>query len=191
MYSETTRSINVTVQPFYLEDRSSPAEDRYVWAYHVRIENRGQETVQLRNRHWKITDSHGRMQEVRGPGVVGEQPVLGPGESFEYTSGTPLPTPPASWSAAIRWRRRAATASGSRFQPSRSTARISRSDSTEREGGSNPPCAPANSQREIDVASCRPSRFCARASLPATDCGAPTDPGRGRGRGSNLDPVGG
>jgi ApaG protein len=93
MYSETTRSINVTVKPTYLDDQSSPAEDHYVWAYHVRIENLGTETVQLRRRHWKITDGHGRMQEVRGPGVVGEQPVLGPGESFEYTSGTPLPTP--------------------------------------------------------------------------------------------------
>ena len=59
----------------------------------MRIENRGGETVQLRNRHWKITDSRGQMQEVRGPGVVGEQPVLRPGEAFEYTSGTPLPTP--------------------------------------------------------------------------------------------------
>ena len=93
MYSETTRSINVTVKPFYLEDQSAPDEDRYVWAYHVRIENRGSETVQLRNRHWRITDSRGQVQEVRGPGVVGEQPVLGPGQSFEYTSGTPLPTP--------------------------------------------------------------------------------------------------
>src|SRR5689334_19568166 len=93
MYSETTRSIMVTVKPFYLEDQSSPAESHYVWAYHVRIENRGRETVQLRRRHWKITDNRGQMQEVRGPGVVGEQPVLAPGESFEYTSGTPLPTP--------------------------------------------------------------------------------------------------
>lgn len=93
MYSETTRGISVTVKPFYLEDQSSPAEGHYVWAYHVRIENRGEETVQLRRRHWKITDSNGCLQEVRGPGVVGEQPVLGPGESFEYTSGTPLPTP--------------------------------------------------------------------------------------------------
>jgi ApaG protein len=93
MYSETTRSIKVTVKPVYLEDRSSPVEDHYVWAYHVRIENQGEETVQLRNRHWKITDGRGRMQEVRGPGVIGEQPVLAPGESFEYTSGTPLPTP--------------------------------------------------------------------------------------------------
>jgi ApaG protein len=93
MYSEITRSIKVSVKPFYLEDQSSPAEGRYVWAYHVRIENRGLETVQLRNRHWQITDSRGQMQEVRGAGVVGEQPVLAPGESFEYTSGTPLPTP--------------------------------------------------------------------------------------------------
>lgn len=93
MYSETTRSITVTVKPFYLEDQSSPAEGHYVWAYHVRIENRGRETVQLLNRHWKITDNQGRMQEVRGAGVVGEQPVLAPGEAFEYTSGTPLPTP--------------------------------------------------------------------------------------------------
>jgi ApaG protein len=93
MYSETTRSIKVSVEPVYLEEQSSPAEGRYVWAYHVRIENRGRETVQLRNRHWKITDNRGQMQEVRGPGVVGEQPILGPGEAFEYTSASPLPTP--------------------------------------------------------------------------------------------------
>ena len=93
MYSETTRSIKVTVRPFYLDQHSSPDENRYVWAYHVRIENAGQETVQLRNRHWEITDSLGRRQEVRGPGVVGEQPVLGPGQSFEYTSSCPLTTP--------------------------------------------------------------------------------------------------
>ena len=93
MYSETTRSIKITVRPFYLDQHSSPADNHYVWAYHVRIDNEGAETVQLRNRHWRITDGFGRLQEVRGPGVVGEQPVLGPGESFEYTSGTPLPTP--------------------------------------------------------------------------------------------------
>ena len=93
MYSEITRSIKVSVKPFYLEDQSSPAEDRYVWAYHVRIENCGLETVQLRNRHWQITDNRGQMQEVRGAGVVGEQPVLAPGESYEYTSASPLPTP--------------------------------------------------------------------------------------------------
>ncbi|HET6220660.1 MAG TPA: Co2+/Mg2+ efflux protein ApaG [Dongiaceae bacterium] len=93
MYSQTTRSITVTVKPFYLEDQSSPADSHYVWAYHVRIENGSGETVQLRNRYWRITDSLGRIQEVRGAGVVGEQPVLKPGDSFEYTSGTPLPTP--------------------------------------------------------------------------------------------------
>ncbi len=93
MYSETTRSITVTVRPVYLERQSSPEDNHYVWAYHVRIENCGAETVQLRRRHWQITDSLGRQQDVRGPGVVGEQPVLAPGESFEYTSSCPLPTP--------------------------------------------------------------------------------------------------
>jgi ApaG protein len=92
-YSETTRSITVTVEPIYLEDQSSPPDNRYVWAYHVKIENRGGETVQLRRRHWRITDGLGRTQEVKGPGVVGEQPVLAPGQAFEYTSGTPLNTP--------------------------------------------------------------------------------------------------
>lgn len=93
MYSETTRSIKVTVKPFYLEDQSSPAENHYVWAYHVRIENHGGERVQLRRRHWRITDELGRVEEVRGPGVVGEQPVLAPGQNYEYTSGTSLKTP--------------------------------------------------------------------------------------------------
>jgi ApaG protein len=93
MYSETTRAIKITVRPFYLEQHSSPDDNRYVWAYHVRIENVGAETVQLRNRHWRITDSLGRLQEVRGPGVVGEQPMLAPGKSFEYTSSCPLQTP--------------------------------------------------------------------------------------------------
>ncbi|WP_029008567.1 Co2+/Mg2+ efflux protein ApaG [Azospirillum halopraeferens] len=93
MYSKVTRSIRVTVNPVYLEDQSVPAENHYVWAYHVRIENEGSQTVQLRTRYWKITDGLGRVQEVRGPGVVGEQPVLEPGEAFEYTSGTPLAAP--------------------------------------------------------------------------------------------------
>jgi ApaG protein len=93
MYSEVTREIRVTVRPFFLEDQSSPEEMHFVWAYHVRIENQGPQTVQLRNRYWRITDSLGRIQEVRGAGVVGEQPVLRPGEAFEYTSGTPLATP--------------------------------------------------------------------------------------------------
>jgi ApaG protein len=93
MYCETTAGITITVKPYYLEDQSAPEQSHYVWAYQVRIENNGSRTVQLRNRHWRITDSHGRTQEVRGAGVVGEQPVLRPGDSFEYTSGTPLPTP--------------------------------------------------------------------------------------------------
>ncbi len=93
MYHETTQAIRVTVEPFYLEDQSSPSDNHYVWAYQVRIENTGSDVVQLLNRHWRITDSLGRVQEVRGAGVVGEQPILKPGESFEYTSGTPLPTP--------------------------------------------------------------------------------------------------
>jgi ApaG protein len=93
MYSATTRSIRIVVRPTYLEDQSSPAESHYVWAYHVRIENQGGETVQLRTRYWRITNALGQIKEVRGPGVVGEQPVLEPGDSFEYTSGTPLGTP--------------------------------------------------------------------------------------------------
>jgi ApaG protein len=92
MYRKTTHSIAVTVTPIYLEEQSEPDENQYIWAYHVQIENQGPQTVQLISRHWKITDSNGCHKEVRGDGVIGEQPVLHPGESFEYTSGTPLPT---------------------------------------------------------------------------------------------------
>jgi ApaG protein len=92
-YAKTTRHIRVTVRSFYLEDRSKPEESHYFWAYRVRIENRGREPVQLLRRTWHITDAHGRSQHVHGAGVVGEQPLLEPGESFEYTSGTPLDTP--------------------------------------------------------------------------------------------------
>lgn len=93
MYSQTTRDIEVTVKPFYLDDQSSPGDNHFVWAYRVRIVNKGDRTVQLMRRHWVITDAIGRVQEVKGPGVVGEQPVLRPGDAYEYTSGTPLPTP--------------------------------------------------------------------------------------------------
>ncbi len=93
MYEKVTRSIKVSVSPSYLEDQSSPNEDRFVWAYRVNIENGGTETVQLLRRHWRITDKFGRLQEVQGPGVVGEKPVLKPGDSFQYTSGCPLQTP--------------------------------------------------------------------------------------------------
>lgn len=93
MYSETTHGIAITVRPIFLEEQSSPDENYFVWAYNVRIENRGEMTLKLESRYWRITDARGRIQEVRGPGVVGEHPVLEPGDSFEYTSGTPLPTP--------------------------------------------------------------------------------------------------
>jgi ApaG protein len=93
MYKTQTRQIDVTVEPVYLEDQSSPTENHYVWAYHIRITNEGREQVQLLNRQWEITDAMGRRQQVKGSGVVGKQPVLKPGETFEYTSGTPLTTP--------------------------------------------------------------------------------------------------
>ena len=93
MYRAVTRKIEVTVTPRFLPERSSPANSYFFWAYTIDITNLGDETVQLKTRHWRITDAHGRLQEVRGPGVVGEEPVLKPGESYEYTSGVPLPTP--------------------------------------------------------------------------------------------------
>ena len=93
MYQSVTHQISVSVKPVYLEDQSSPDEGRFFWAYHVRIENLSDGTVQLRSRHWRITDALGRTQEVRSAGVVGEQPVLEPGGHYEYASGTPLPTP--------------------------------------------------------------------------------------------------
>jgi ApaG protein len=93
MYSSTTREILVAVEPIYLPDESSPENNYYMWAYRVHIENHGPDVVQLVSRHWKITDARGQVQDVRGEGVVGKQPVLRPGESYEYTSGTPLSTP--------------------------------------------------------------------------------------------------
>jgi ApaG protein len=93
MYRAVTRKIEVTVTPSFISERSSPANGYYFWAYTINIANRGAETVQLKTRHWRITDALGRLQEVKGPGVVGEEPTLKTGESFEYTSGVPLPTP--------------------------------------------------------------------------------------------------
>jgi ApaG protein len=93
VYATTTQQITVTVQSYYLDEQSEPDESHYVWAYKVRIQNNGGDTVQLMTRHWRITDSRGHTQEVQGEGVVGEQPVLEPGDYFEYTSGTPLGTP--------------------------------------------------------------------------------------------------
>ncbi len=93
MYRKITRDIEVQVLPRFLPGRSSVEKGQFFWAYTIEITNRGAVTVQLKTRHWRITDALGRLQEVRGPGVVGEEPVLKPGESFEYTSGVPLPTP--------------------------------------------------------------------------------------------------
>ena len=93
MYEAVTRGVRVRVTPQYLEDESAPAEERFFWAYTIDIINEGSETVQLRSRHWRITDAAGHTEEVRGPGVVGKTPVLAPGASFRYTSGCPLGTP--------------------------------------------------------------------------------------------------
>jgi ApaG protein len=93
MSEATTRGIHVEVRPDYLGQQSDPRNGVWMFAYHVRIRNTGGDTVQLVSRHWIITDATGRVEEVRGPGVVGEQPVLGPGQAFDYTSGCPLPTP--------------------------------------------------------------------------------------------------
>jgi ApaG protein len=92
-YMASTRGIVVSVEPAYLEERSSPDSSQYFWAYRVTIDNQGPETVHLLSRHWMIMNARGELTEVKGPGVVGEQPVLKPGESYEYTSGAPLNTP--------------------------------------------------------------------------------------------------
>lgn len=92
-YSRETRSIVVSVEPQFVEEQSSPKEGVFFWAYTVDIRNQGIDTVRLRSRYWKITDGNGRVQEVRGRGVVGEQPVLASGGHFQYTSGCPLGTP--------------------------------------------------------------------------------------------------
>ncbi|MEJ1157085.1 Co2+/Mg2+ efflux protein ApaG [Prosthecomicrobium sp. N25] len=92
-YEAVSHGIRVVVAPRYLEDRSDPGESRFFWAYTVEITNLSQETIQLRARYWRIVDGNGKQQEVRGPGVVGEEPVILPGDSYEYTSGCPLTTP--------------------------------------------------------------------------------------------------
>ena len=93
MYRETTRAIQVTVEPTFVEAESAPDESHYFWAYRIEISNLGEEVVRLRSRYWQITDANGHREEVRGAGVVGKQPVLRPGETFAYTSGCPLSTP--------------------------------------------------------------------------------------------------
>lgn len=93
IYEAVTRGIRVRVQPAYLAEQSEPAARRFVWAYTIEIINEGETTVQLKDRHWRITDANGHVEQVDGPGVVGEQPILNPGDLFRYTSGCPLTTP--------------------------------------------------------------------------------------------------
>lgn len=93
MYRAVTADIEVVVRPQFSQEQSQPEKSKFFWTYNVEITNRGAETVQLRTRHWEITDGNGQRQDVRGPGVVGEQPVLKPGETFRYASGCPLTTP--------------------------------------------------------------------------------------------------
>lgn len=93
MYEATTRSVRVRVTPRYIEEQSTPEEAEYYWTYTVEIANEGTDVVQLRTRHWRITDGDGQVTEVRGPGVVGQTPVIPPGQKFTYTSGCPLKTP--------------------------------------------------------------------------------------------------
>jgi len=92
MYTAVTKGVKVTVEPSYDADRSQPDESRYFWRYEIEIANHGEMTVTLTDRRWLITDANGTRQEVRGPGVVGEQPTLKPGEAFRYVSGCPLTT---------------------------------------------------------------------------------------------------
>lgn len=101
-YETETDGVRVRVRPQFIEDQSSPENDRYLWAYTIEIANRGERTLQLVTRHWRITDRDGRVQEVNGDGVVGQQPVLQPGTAFEYTSGCPLTTPSGMMQGAYR-----------------------------------------------------------------------------------------
>ena len=111
MSEATTRGVRVQVQSTYVPERSSPRESHYFFAYRVRVSNVGEETVQLVSRHWLISDGEGQVEHVQGPGVVGEQPVLEPGESFEYTSFCPLHTPIGSMHGSYQM----LTAGGARF----------------------------------------------------------------------------
>ena len=93
MSDTTTRGIRVQVKSQYLPERSTPKDSQFLFAYHIRVSNDGDETAQLVSREWVISDADGHVERVKGPGVVGEQPVLAPGEAFEYTSACPLGTP--------------------------------------------------------------------------------------------------
>jgi ApaG protein len=93
MSDTLTHGVRIIVRPRFVPEQSEPASGKWLFAYHITIRNEGEQTVQLISRHWVITDGEGRVEEVRGPGVVGYQPVLKPGEEFQYTSGCPLTTP--------------------------------------------------------------------------------------------------
>jgi ApaG protein len=112
MFQRTTRQITVSVRPTYLADQSAPDSNHFFWAYSVLIENGSPDTVQLRSRYWRIIDANGRTIEVKGAGVVGQQPILRPGEVFEYKSGTPLETPSGMMLGAYQMQ----TADGKAFQ---------------------------------------------------------------------------
>lgn len=101
-YEAVTHDIRVCVVPEFLADQSNPESGRYFWAYHVSVSNEGPLTVQLQSRHWLITDGTGHCEEVQGPGVVGEQPILRPGDEFRYTSGCPLRTSSGFMSGSYR-----------------------------------------------------------------------------------------
>jgi ApaG protein len=105
MYEQETSGLMVRVEPQFLPEESAPDEGRFVWAYTIEIENRGADSVQLISRFWRITDENGLTQEVEGPGVVGQQPVIPPGESFRYTSAAPLAAPSGMMMGAYSMRR--------------------------------------------------------------------------------------
>jgi ApaG protein len=110
-YEQVTRFVRIAVEPHFAAEQSTPEENRYLWSYRVTIENQGPLGVQLLSRYWRIVDGQGRVREVRGDGVVGEQPMIAPGQSYDYTSGAPLETPSGFMTGSYRMR----TASGEDF----------------------------------------------------------------------------
>jgi ApaG protein len=101
-HATTTRGVTVRVSVSYLPEQSEPARGRWFWAYHIRLENDGAKAVQLLTRHWIITDGRGARHSVEGEGVVGEQPLIEPGASFDYVSGCPLATPTGAMQGSYR-----------------------------------------------------------------------------------------
>ncbi|HYS51599.1 MAG TPA: Co2+/Mg2+ efflux protein ApaG [Burkholderiales bacterium] len=168
-YRAVTRQIEVTATPRFLPERSSPENGYFFWAYTITLTNRGAETVQLKTRHWRITDALGRLQEVRGAGVIGEEPVLKPGENFEYTSGVPLPTPSGFMTGTYGM----VTAAGEQFDidipafsldtPQRANDQLTRSHEVGRRHSAAPAlmptaCAPPRRRARTRKSSCRTRR---------------------------------